>query len=262
MEVRSTNLNDLDEATVKFFPKSGEWSGFCFQQDSTVEKINLPCHLHDSNWLAECLELDQDMIHENHRDILDYVKTSEFFNEKRKEYEMKIVKWQIELILSGGTRIAPYASYEGAASLEGPMGDVVFRKSIVETLAAIGMDHEVIEEGIEIYADLWREVVMENAFYSQYSFLSYLSGQEEKIGPYCDDAHLQAWLRLRRYDYYQEHKESVDRYGCVLPDMQLSDEEAQGLREYVTLLNQKRIAELEAYLNQADSLKLVLEAKE
>lgn len=45
--------------------------------------------------------------------------------------------------------------------------------------------------------------------------------------------HKDKWLKLRRYEYYQRHKNSVDLYGSVEPDMLMNDEEVEELKKYL-----------------------------
>lgn len=46
--------------------------------------------------------------------------------------------------------------------------DYAFRKGIVDTLLAIGMDINAIEEGIEKNADMWRDQYMNLAFADEF----------------------------------------------------------------------------------------------
>ena len=54
-----------------------------------------------------------------------------------------------------------------------------------------------------------------------------------------------AWTRVRKYDYYQEHKESVDKYGTILPEMKMTFDEVSMLRYYVEMEGAKRIEEID-----------------
>lgn len=45
----------LEDKTLSFFPKSGEWGGYCFGRPKEVGYGYLPCHLRDSKWLAKLL---------------------------------------------------------------------------------------------------------------------------------------------------------------------------------------------------------------
>ena len=91
-----------------------------------------------------------------------------------------------------------------------------FRKGVVDTLSRIGMNSDVIEEGLEKFSDLWRERFMSCAFRNAYEPIFYLC---EPIDP-VEEGHKEMWLKMRRYEYYQRHKKSVDLYGVPSPDME------------------------------------------
>ena len=107
--------------------------------------------------------------------------------------------------------------------------DYAFRKGVVDTLLAIGMDKDAIEEGIEKNANKWREKYMKISFYNLYSVLPAYSlspsSGEKKILEKPSQEHYEKWLKLRLYEYYMEHKDSVDKYGEVLPEMKMTESE-------------------------------------
>ena len=78
---------------------------------------------------------------------------------------------------------------------------------------------------------------MESAFRNEYQPVFYLS--EVQVEP-IEEEHKQKWLKMRRYEYYQRHKKSVDLYGVVSPDMLMTDEEVTELRTYLDKKHQER----------------------
>ena len=97
-----TNL--LDEATKNFFPKSGRWSSNEF---ATNENYILH-HLNDDYWLAKEIK-DEIELHNSNFNIdlykvLKYVKKSGNFRFYRNEYELRIVYWQINYMLSPNSK--------------------------------------------------------------------------------------------------------------------------------------------------------------
>ena len=54
---------------------------------------------------------------------------------------------------------------------------------------------------------------------------------------------------MRRYEYYQRHKNSVDLYGFVLPDMLMSKEEVAELKIYLDAKQKGRKQYLEKINN-------------
>lgn len=215
----------LEEATVNFFPKKGEWSGHCFKRSSDLIMINLPCHVRDDLWLAKMLKKDQKLLYISSSDILQFVKNSTFFNEKRFEYERLIIKWQIYWMTYGGENWIVDDSYGGQLIYLSPQYDLGFRKGIVDTLTKIGINIDAIEEGIEKNAYIWRDHAMNMAFANEYAFDSdFEENDQESLRDFKEK-----WLKMRKYEYYQRHKDSVDKYGIVEPDMLLSDDEATQL---------------------------------
>jgi hypothetical protein len=223
----------LERSTVEFFPKDGIWSSFCFGKHNELQMINLPCHLRDTEWLARMLQKKQNLGVFNINNIIEFVKTSSFFAEQLHNYEQEIVRWQISWMTHGGENWLADEKYGGDEIMSSPKCDIGFRKGVIDTLSAIGMDKEAIEEGIERNADSWRENHMKRAFSNEfYDFFYDLDPVEQ--------GHEELWLKMRRYEYYRSHKKSVDKYGIATPDMQMSDEEVSQLRISLAKLNLDR----------------------
>ena len=55
---------------------------------------------------------------------------------------------------------------------------------------------------------------------------------------------------MRRYEYYQRHKSSVDLYGTIIPDMVMSNEEVEKLKEYL----KKKHNERKQYLEEINNI--------
>lgn len=232
--------NLLKEATINFFPKNGVWYSTCFKRPNDLSMEFLPCHLRDELWLAKMLKINQNekLFPFSIREILEYVKTSEFFKQKRHEYELEIVKWQMKFIRDGG---------EGwlcsdDCGIYSPSCDIVFRKGVVDTLLAIGMNKDAIEEGIEKNANLWRENFMEQAFSHRYEPVFFLS--KVQVGP-AEEEHKEKWLKMRRYEYYQRHKKSVDKYGVIEPSMIMTIEEVNETKKYLDQKHVERVNQIE-----------------
>lgn len=250
----------LDEAVDEFFPETGIWYSNCFRRSTDLSKSNLPCHLRNDRWLAEMLKNDQNLVMITSSYIRDYVSNSKHFKEARHDYELKIVKWQIDWMRNGGEGWIVDEDLGGDFYIMSPVCDLAFRKGIYDTLTKIGMDSEVVEEGIEKNADIWRERYMKSAFANEFNpfildFSFSLFGDERQINEDINKPTLgevdprleEAWLKMRRYDYYQAHKDVVDKYGVVLPEMKMSDDEAQELRGFVSKKAQERYQEIEEY---------------
>lgn len=264
-------LNEiLDEATNNFFPKEGTWLSNCFRKPKEVYMGNLPCHLRDNEWLAEMLRKDQELGMISSKYVLNYIENSEHFKEARHNYELEIVKWQINWMRNGGEGWIVDDEYGGDFINFSPEIDLGFRKGVVDTLTAIGMNREVIEEGIEKNANLWRDSYMSRAFGNEFDsvFLSFepfhifggesveQSGLNKPSLPPINKEHKEAWLKLRRYEYYQRHKDSVDKYGVVLPEMKLDGKALEDLKSLVSLKNAERKQEIEEYEAEKERIRV------
>lgn len=222
-------LNEiLEKSTLNFFPKEGNFENMSFYRSNDLYMINLPSNLNDDVWLAKMLKQNQKLLYLSINDILQYVKTSLFFDEKKHEYEQKIVKWQIE-------RMMKCIKNKSANDFDNytSMCDLNFRNSIVEILSGIGINKEAIEEGIEKNSDMWRDYFMNKAFINEYEALGY---------SYCElmnplDLELATlkdkWMKVRKYEYYQDHKISVNKYGVVEPEMLLIEKDIISFKSYL-----------------------------
>lgn len=252
----------LDSIVVDFFPKEGNWKSNCFRKEEVVSEKNLPCHLRDSNWLASLMMKKYDLSSLGEGVVREYVKESGYFHQLRKEYEVKIVKWQINWMRNDGANWIVDAKYGEEFYFFHPMCDYAFRRGIVDTLLAIGMDIEAIEEGIEKNVDMWLDTYMNLAFNNQYNpvFTRFRIGnseeKEEETLSEVDPNFKECWLAYRKYQYYQEHRESVDAFGTVTKEMQMTLEEVEKLKAYLQEQEALRIKEIEEFKNRKTNQEL------
>jgi len=246
----------LDNASREFFPKTGEWYSNCFKRSFELNMSNLPCHLRDDLWLAKMFQKQKHFVAISSKYILNYVKNSSVFNECRHDYEMEIVKWQIEFMRHGGEGWICDDNYGGDFINFSTVCDLGFRKGVVDTLSKIGMSKEAIEEGIERNVHLWRDSYMNMAFRNEFDPVFIYFNPFNKVEDLdinkpilekVDPKHKEAWLKLRRYEYYQRHKTSVDKYGIVMPEMKMSVEEASKLAIQLDEMNLKRKTQIKEY---------------
>lgn len=229
----------LDEVAEKIFPESGEWKSSEYNRPEN----SLIGHLRDEEWLSKYLSSQglEDIPLET---IKEYVHTSEELRIWRDAYEQRIVKWQIEWMMNDGENWLVPDGYGEEFIRFHPDCDKGFREGVVKTLSAIGMDLEAIEKGIEVNADLWRMKEMISAFHNRYNpiigFLSKYSDIER-----ASDEHMSAWIKMRLYEYYHDHRDSVDKYGTITPDMELNEQDAEWLDLYLSGLHEERMAYIE-----------------
>lgn len=241
----------LDKTLEDFFPQEGIWKSSCFSKSKVLDKINLPCHLRDNEWLADLIIKKYNLYSLGKDNILEYIINSNNFNKLRYEYEQRIVSWQIDWMRSGGGNWIIDEKLGGDLYIFNTKCDYAFRKGIVDTLMAIGMNIDAIEEGIEKNVSKWREGHMMVAFHNLYSVLPVYSllpsSNEKKILEEPSQEHYEKWLKLRLYEYYIEHKDSVDKYGEVLPEMKMTKSEVIDLKKWLKVAHEERMKQIAEY---------------
>lgn len=242
-----------------FFPTTGEWNSSCFRKSNE----NLQSNLRNNKLLAKMILRKANLASKYYNKVLDFINSSNLFKEKVHEYEQTIVKWQIQWIDSGGENWIIDENLGGDLCLIMPYCDIAFRKGVVDTLVAMGMNKEAIEEGLEKNADMWRNSYIERAFRIQYEpiMINFLGIENFEPLPDADLEHKQAWIKMRKYEYYCDHKKSVDLYGVVEPDMLLTQEELISLKSYLDIENAKRLEFIEQHKNQRDRTKQLIPNK-
>lgn len=237
----------LDKTLKNFFPKDGHWHSNCFNKSNFVAEENLPCHLRNDKWLADLILKKYNLYYLGKGTIIEYIINSNNFNKLRHEYEQKIVSWQIDWMCNGGDNWIIDEKLGGDLYLFSTKCDYAFRKGVVDTLLAIGMNINAIEEGIEKNANKWRENHMTIAFRNLYCVSPYSllpSGNEKKLLEEPSQEHYEKWLKLRLYEYYIEHKDSVDKYGKVLPEMKMTEAEVIELKKWLEVAHEKRMKQI------------------
>ena len=93
---------------------------------------------------------------------------------------------------------------------------------------------------------------MEKAFRIKYEpiMINFFGSDDFEPLPDPDLEHKQAWIKMRKYEYYCDHKKSVDLYGAVEPDMLLTQEELTNLKSYLDIANAKRLEFIEQHEKQ------------
>lgn len=103
--------------------------------------------------------------------------------------------------------------------------DINFRKKVKNNLLEKGLNETAIEMGLESTFTLWGKTVIERAFNN----LAYPNFDTIEYPKYNEDFK-ENWIKLRLYEYYKRNKKSVDKYGELLPEMNLNKKEVKQLR--------------------------------
>lgn len=234
-----------------------------------LDKRFILYNLNDCVWLAQMLIVVQ-RLSIGFDKVLNYVKTSEYFKRAKFEFERKVVFGKINDMLQGGEYLLNDPTYCGMICVTSDVWDKAFRQGVIDTLTWLQIDKETIEEVLELKADCWRDQVMARTFSNIYevsmpsinirNILYPKSINSVSLAP-VDSEFREKWLQYRRYEYYKDHKESVDKYGVVTPDMLLSDEEANELKAYLAIKESERLMEIEDY-KKKKRMQLSLETPE
>lgn len=243
----SEQIRIINEEIENIFPSNGRWSNSCYDQPTKLVKANLPCHLRDNEWLSEYMEyqLYEKGINIASHTIKSVIDNSERFAELRHNYELEIVRWQIDWMSHGGGNWLMPEGYDEISLLISSSVDKMFRKGVVKTLSAIGINRDAIEEGIEKNSDMWKDKYMELSFEHAFEPVFYDKPAPAK----ASKEHLDNWMKLRKYEYYMDHKDSVDKYGEVTPEINLSTQDAEMLKNTVLQQNAQRYKLLEDWEN-------------
>jgi len=241
----------LNEEIKNFFPKTGLWMSYCFQRASDVYRGYLPCHLRDYEWMSKLLhkELKAKNIFISQKAIKEFMDNSKEFEELRHNYELEIIRWQINWIKGGGEGwIMPEGVSELSMIFHPEDDDKIFRNGVLLTLAEIGMNIEVVQEGIEKYSDLWRPTYMRMAFEHQFNPYVLFKGCPPKV----DEEHKKNWIKAREYEYYQEYQQYVDRYGTPTENMKMTEDEYIELSKVLTEQNIRRKSQIKEWMENTE----------
>ena len=239
-------VEKLNEATMELFSRNGKLRLSDFGKSDT----SLIQHLRDDEWLAKRLQNSsiefKDVFFGT---IYTYVKTSPLFQKQRYGYEQRIIKHQIEGFVGLGVAWDNFSNIFADSTYFYENYDICFRLAIDKILKGAEMDSEAIEEGFEVNSGVWRDSCMRIAFKNIYEpNLVFVDEGLTRMEPVCEEFK-NAWLRMRMYEYYQAHKDSVDKYGEVTPEMQMSEEEVESLRRYLAQMHAERMAYIEEFRN-------------
>lgn len=240
----------LDKKCGEFFPETGCWYSSCFRRPNDLSLAFFPCHTRDDEWLSLMFQSKFKIFYLSSSFIKQYIQQSEIFQEARHDYEQKIVEWQIDHMNNDGENWITDESLGGDFFMFSSKCDIAFRKGIVDTLKKIGMPTDAIEEGIEKNFNKWGEGYMRCAFRNVYDPISFSINSNSQKCIEVDPEFKAAWMKRRLYQYYQAHKDSIDKYGEILPEMKMSNEDILELNKYLDIKEQERLEQLKLVENE------------
>lgn len=194
---------------------------------------HLPYHTHDNGWLchylAQLLKAHGTEQTVPLTTINSFVGQSAAFSQARDAYELRLAKAQIKYmtrhIKSNGLMSARLDEI-----LTDPDYDIKFHGAVLSAMANLGVDSKIANDALEIYADMWRQTAMTQAFHNGHSY--------KTTNGYAKDEHFRTWLPLRENYYYSLFYHAVDRVGSATDGMKISHEQKKAL----TKINQEHEA--------------------
>lgn len=238
-------LNQILPGVFPTNPKS--WSNEYVDEDLTLLIAdNLPHHTRDNAWLARYLQHLATEYHHNQDLALKnaemFVATSLDFDKYRCQYEQNLVKTRIQELWDDSRSALSLLSHDRAGRFDHNVNyDKMFRQTVVNDMTAVGIDPHSVEVGLETNANLWREGAMLQTFKNRY----YPIESEMTLGSFLRRGkHEDAWLKLREYEYYQDHKAVVDEVGSTTNAMMITPYQVGVLTQINEKFHQKRQAVL------------------
>ena len=226
----------------------------------------LPYHIHDDQWLTKFF---MTLVKNSKRyapqitkqitpaQIQKFIETDPKFNAARQAYEIDLTRAQIKFMMTSNYPnellmqpkydqkcnayiIQPF--YHPVLSRLKPDPDKTFRQGVITAMKKLNVSQPAIEAALERYADLWRDELMQAAYYNRYMTQN---PQDENFirlkGWYLEAAaqNFKAnWLKQRKDAYYREQENAVKQYGH--PEaLKLSDREAPTVNHIVDELDRE-----------------------
>ena len=231
----------LETAITEFFDRIEPFKE-CFGENDNKLR-----HFSDNEWMANAIERFIAVSDVDIAVIIEYLKTSDFYQKQKYECEQKIIKWLIMWIMEGRSSWIAGEEYGEDFLIFHEACDLGFHDGIVNALVKAGMSLERAEEGLEYNSDLWFEKYIGIAFNNRYDPI-YMMNNPHYVT--ADAKHRDYWLKLRRFAYYHYHKDIMDKYGNITSDMLMTIEEAREMYKYVQEENIKRKEFLESIHNK------------
>lgn len=231
----------LEQTTIDFFDAI-EPLKECFSKGDNNLK-----HFYDNGWLAHEFEKLLPISDVDLNEITQFINTSILFEQKRQECEQRIIKWLIKWIMEGRSSWIASEEFDNDFLIFHKSCDIGFHDCLVETLVKAGMSKMRAEEGMEYNSEIWFEKYINMAFDNRYDPIYMMNNPYYE---HVDPIHRETWLKLRRYAYYQYHKDIFDKVGNITDDMKLPVEMVRKMNKYLEEENKKREEFLESIHNK------------
>ena len=203
------SFNILEEATLNFFNKEPKFS--VKRTYKNYHRDSLIYNLYDNEWLAKALKHQEQLSFISIFKIVEYIKTSSFFEEQKQKYIKKLIQNQIKSLLNNHEDYIVDTESDVQFLFENPNCDILFRKEIVNTLSSFNIPLETIEEGIEKNLSLWLNKLILLSFNNTFQFMQ--TNVENPSVTEMIQTFKNKWIKLRKYEYLKAHKETIANYN-------------------------------------------------
>ena len=231
------NMYRLDCIVKKMFPDISFEALFEKRDRNELNDQNIILNLENKAWLTKYFQTKFPNI--SKEKIEKYICTSSGFYRIIHDYQMSIARWLINYI---NVNSKGFLRMEDKLCFSIVETDYAFRKSLSDSLEYLGFSYDRKEEAIETFSKNWRRPRMSATFYNAFVGNMALVARETYKNyslNFRDD-----WIKLKEYDYYQKHKDSVYKYSEPTPAMLMDKEEAEELKKTLIELSEKRHDEL------------------
>lgn len=252
----------FERIAKRFFGGCISVSDVCYKHPAGIKKEYLPCHLEDAEWLKKMLaqELKSMEFEVSRKDgkvtyFSSYLKpldisrfservvNSEEFGMYLYTYEQRLVKAMIASEINNTQSKVNGNDYRYLEDC-----DIRFRNNVFSNLIALGMNPEMIEEGLESNADMWRDLYMDKAFMNRFDSLFVRVRYPELPRP-SEDLR-KAFLEKRLYEYFQSHKYFVAKYGTPTEEMMASEDDYLLSCSFLDVYGEDRDMEVQKYMEE------------
>lgn len=153
----------------------------------------------------------------------------EDFINNNKELHNLLNEYEQEIILNYILYLKKYINEEKYEFLE---LEEIFRQSVINNLTAIGIKRIPIEKCLEENIDIWFDECINKSFSELFKY----DNEDEKYY-----YHKLYYTKIKKYSYYQKHKDIITTYGVLTPEMLMTENEAQQLQMKLLEFNQKKL---------------------
>jgi len=226
-----------------------------------INPLYLVFHTRNTNWLASYLSKVWSQLRTKKfantnlagveiplNEIKKYIKKSSVFDISRCNYEHKIIKQYIKLLKMNEDAFLIWKEDKEPDCARSDY-DVFFRTKVCHAMRTMGISNESIERTLEMKRGLWFEHVKKIMYKKQFNdpqrnFVIEHQNMIKTIQPdlLCRFQNIRHelysnWSALYEYEYYQKHKETIDKVKNATQAMKMNESKLKNIRKNFEVLN-------------------------